>query len=290
VKKIIKSFYKVIPFKQQFFSIIRGVLTLPNSISKHLYFDGQISFKVGKKKVVMNQKGYDVENTLFWRGVEGCWEKVSVGIWVKLCEDATHILDIGANTGAYALIAKTVNPKAKVFAFEPMDMIYKRLEDNVALNNLDINCLPYALSNFNGTAKVYPESENHIYSVTVNQNRSDTHIPVFEKEIQTKTLTQFVSDHKITKIDLMKIDVETHEPEVLEGMGDFLRQWQPDMLIEILDLDVAHKVQKMTKSLGYLYFNIDEDGGIERAENLEISKYYNYLICSEKTARKLDLL
>jgi FkbM family methyltransferase len=290
LKKIIKAFYNFIPFKQQLFSIIRSVVTIPNSISKHLYFDGQVSFKVNGQKIVMNQKGYDVENTLFWRGVEGCWEKVSVGIWLKLCEDATHILDIGANTGAYALIAKTVNPKAKVFAFEPMDMIYDRLSANVALNNLDITSLPYALSNFNGTAKVYPESENHIYSVTVNQNRSDTHIPVFEKEIQTKTLEQFASDHKITKIDLVKIDVETHEPEVLEGFGPYLAQWKPTMLIEVLDNRVVTALNTMFEGLGYVYFNIDEDGGIRQSERIEMSDYYNYLVCMPTVAQKLKLI
>jgi FkbM family methyltransferase len=289
MKVLLKKIYKSIPFKQQIFSVVRSVVTLPNSISKHLYFDGQVSFKVGKKTVLMNQTSLDVENTLFWRGVEGCWEKVSVGLWLKLCEEATNILDIGANTGAYALIAKTVNPKAEVFAFEPMDMIYDRLEDNVRLNNLDIKCLPYALSNYTGEAKVFAESEYHLYSVTVNQNRSHESIPVFERTIQTKTLVDFIQENNLSNIDLMKIDVETHEPEVLEGLGAFLSKWKPDMLIEILDLDVAEKVQKMTKPLGYLYFNIDEDGGIERSENLAISNYYNYLICSEKTAKKLNL-
>jgi FkbM family methyltransferase len=290
MKVLLKQLYKVLPFKQQIFSVVRSIVTLPNSVSKHLYFDGQISFKVGKKTILMNQKGYDVENTLFWRGVGGCWEKVSVGIWIKLCEDATHILDIGANTGAYALIAKTVNPKAEVFAFEPMDMIHKRLEDNVRLNNLDIKCLPYALSNYTGDATVYAESENHIYSVTVNQNRSHETIPVFEKKIQTKTLIDFIKEHRIQKIDLMKIDVETHEPEVMEGLGAYLAKWTPTLLIEVLDERVVTELNAMFAGLNYVYFNIDEEGQIRQSHRIEISDYYNYLVCVPEVAKKLQLI
>jgi FkbM family methyltransferase len=289
MKKILKAVYKNMPFKQQMFSVVRKLFTLPDAISKHLYFDGTVDFKVNGKTVTMNQKGYDVENTLFWRGTAGCWEKVSVGLWLELCKDANNILDIGANTGAYALIAKTMNEKASVFAFEPMEKIYKRLKANVDLNDLDIKCMPYALSNFDGKAKVFPESEDHIYSVTVNQNRSDSSIPVFESEIEVKTLQKFIAENGIKGIDLMKIDVETHEPEVLEGMGHFLSQWKPTLLIEILDLEVARKVQEYTSNLGYLYFNIDEDGGIEQTQNLTISKYYNFLICSADIAKKLKL-
>jgi FkbM family methyltransferase len=289
LKKIIKSIYKNVPFKKQLFSVVRTFFTLPNSISKHLYFDGTIDFKVNNKTIVMNQKGYDVENTLFWRGTKGCWEKVSVGLWLELCKEANCILDIGANTGAYALIAKTMNEKASVYAFEPMEKIYNRLKANVVLNFLDIKCMPYALSNFDGKAKVFPESEDHIYSVTINQNRSDKSITVFEKEIEVKTLQRFITENNIHHIDLMKIDVETHEPEVLEGLGHFLRLWKPTLLIEILDLEVARKVQEYTSNLGYLYFNIDEDGGIEQTQNLTISKYYNFLICTATIAKKLKL-
>jgi FkbM family methyltransferase len=238
----------------------------------------------------MNQRGYDVENTLFWAGVKGCWEKVSVDIWIKLCSRANIIMDIGANTGAYALIAKTVNDKAKVFAFEPFDIIFKRLEANARLNNLDIQCVPLAVSNYNGTAKVYPDSLDHFYSITVNKNLSPDHVKVHEVEINTVTLTTFIRENNISGIDLMKIDVETHEPELLMGMGEYLGKWKPAMLIEILTDEVGEKVQKLVGDIGYLYFNIDEKGSIKRVDRIVKSNYYNYLFCSEENARYLNLI
>jgi FkbM family methyltransferase len=290
MKQLIKKIYKAIPFKQPFFSVVKHIVSLPNSIYKHLYFDGIISFAVNGKKVKMNQKGYDVENTLFWKGVKGCWEKVSVDLWIKLCSQSTIILDIGANTGAYALIAKIVNEKATVYAFEPFDIIYDRLVANTKLNNLNIQCVRFAISDYDGVAKVYPESLDHIYSVTVNKNLSPGHIKVHEVEIKTKKLKTFISENDLPGIDLMKIDVETHEPELLIGMEDYLSKWKPTMLIEILTDEVGEKVQGIVKGMGYMYFNIDEKGSIKLVERIGKSDYYNYLLCSPEKAKFLNLI
>jgi tRNA1(Val) A37 N6-methylase TrmN6 len=42
-----------------------------------------------------------------------------LALWIKLCRQSETILDVGANTGVYALVAGAVNKKAKIFAFEP---------------------------------------------------------------------------------------------------------------------------------------------------------------------------
>jgi len=47
------------------------------------------------------------------------------------------IMDIGANTGLYAIIAAIENPTAKVYAFEPHPIIFKYLKENIKTNSLD---------------------------------------------------------------------------------------------------------------------------------------------------------
>lgn len=95
--------------------------------------------------------------------------------------------------------------------------------------------------------------------------------------------------NKISKIDLIKIDVETHEAEVLEGFSEFLPVYKPSMLIEILTDEVGEKVESLVKDLNYLYFNIDELGSIRQVKSLSKSDFYNYLLCSPQTADKLNL-
>ncbi|HEY6504863.1 MAG TPA: FkbM family methyltransferase [Chitinophagaceae bacterium] len=290
MKSLLKKVYKVIPFKQQVFSLVRKMGKVPHSIHRHLYFDGVISYKVNGKKIKMNQKGYDVENTLFWAGVEGCWEKVSIGLWIRLCKDSNTILDIGANTGTYALVAKTVNEKANVIAFEPLDFIFTKLTANAALNKLDIRCMPYALSDFNGTAKVYAESLEHLYSVTVNKNLGSPDVQVHETEIAARKLSTIINEQSLSGVDLMKIDVEHHEAEVLKGMEEYLNKWRPVMLIEILTDEVGQNVQNLIRGMEYIFFNIDENGSIRKVDNIGKSDYCNYLLCSAEKAAYLKLV
>ena len=100
--------------------------------------------------------------------------------------------------------------------------------------------------------------------MTVNYNYLDPSVKVEEVEIETITLNKFIKDNNIPRIDLMKIDVETHEPETLEGFSDYLSIFRPAMLIEILNNEIGARVEKLVNGLGYLYFNIDENNGIQQ--------------------------
>ena len=113
---------------------------------------------------------------------------------------------------------------------------------------------------------------------------------VIEKEIDIIRLDTFCQLNNISKIDLFKIDVETHEPEVLEGYGELLAKHRPSVLIEILSDDIGEKVEKIVSNLDYLYFNIDEKGSILPVKSIRKSLYYNYLLCSRQTAEKLLLI
>ena len=112
---------------------------------------------------------------------------------------------------------------------------------------------------------------------------------VKEVEIETVTLNNFVKENNILRVDLMKIDVETHELEVLEGFSDYLNKFRPTMLIEILNNEIGAKVEKLIEGMGYLYFNIDENKGVHQTEHIIKSDYYNYLLCDPKTAKELGL-
>jgi Methyltransferase FkbM domain len=130
----------------------------------------------------------------------------------------------------------------------------------------------------------------HIYSVTVNKNLASEETKVTETKIETVTLNSFIKQNSIHKVDLIKIDVETHEPEVLEGFLDYLFQFKPTLLIEILNSEVGEKINNAVQGMGYLYFNIDERGGIRQEDKITKSDYYNYLICSPEIAVKLGLI
>ena len=194
-------------------------------------------------------------------------------IWIKLCEHSQTIIDIGANTGVYSLVAKTVNPKAKIFSFEPHPMFFKMLYQNAALNNFDIVLSEKAVSN-----------QDNLVTIDDYSGQSST---LTTKSVKLDT---FIKQNAITKIDLIKIDVETHEPQVLEGFSQYLFQYKPTMIIEILNKEIADKVFDFVKDLGYLYFNIDEKGTVRQTDRIEKSDYYNYLLCNPDIASKIGLI
>jgi len=77
-----------------------------------------------------------LENEFYWKGFKKSNEPETTWLWSNLCKNATTIIDIGANTGTYALIASAINPNGKIIAFEPSAKTFARLKDNVELNNL----------------------------------------------------------------------------------------------------------------------------------------------------------
>jgi FkbM family methyltransferase len=292
IKKILKDTYKIIPFKKQIFSFVKLFYKPSENIYRHLYFNGVFKVKTeGNKSFKIIHYGYQIENEIFWEGLDNGFEKVSIDLWKKLSAHSNYILDIGANTGIFSLIAKSINNEAKIHAFEPIHFTCEILKKNIQLNHYQAECHEIALSNFCGTAEVFlPEDANMVYSVTVNKNLNAIEQKTKKAIIDTTTLDDFIEKNNIPKIDLIKIDVETHEPEVLEGYQKYIKLHQPTILIEILNDEVGQKVQKLIHGIDYVFFNIDENKGIRQVENITKSDYYNYLICDRNIAKQLDLI
>jgi FkbM family methyltransferase len=291
MKKFLKKTYDIMPFKPFFYKGLKRFYTLDQNTYKHLHFKGVYTVNVTpEKKFKINHFGFQVENDIFWSGLFGNWEKDSLLIWSKLCEKSDVIFDIGANTGIYTLIAKSVNNESSVFAFDPIKRVYDKLSKNIQLNNFDVKSYQIALSDKTGEAIVYDIDAEHTYSVTVNKNLHSDSTSVNEVKINTLRLDEFIEQNKIDKIDIMKIDVETHEPEVLEGMGKYLNLFKPILLIEILNDNIANQIQKLIADIDYVYFNLNEKGDIKHVNKLSKSEYHNFLICDKKTALQLTLL
>lgn len=290
LKKIIKLIYDILPFKKELFLLCKLVCKPPKYVYEHLHFKGVFNISIEGKKVKMNHFGYQLENEIFWSGIKGDREKVSMSLWIDLCKKSNSIMDIGSNTGIYALIAKTINPGAKVYAFEPVKRVYDKLKSNVELNKYDIVCEQTAVSSYCGKGVIYDQDTEHIYTVCVNKNIMPSTVNVIKTEINTISLEAYIKNKNIPKVDLIKIDVETHEAEVLKGMGDYLGQMHPVMLMEVLNDEVGEKIEEILNGKQYLYFNIDEKTAPSMVEHITKSKDYNYLICSREVAQRLRLI
>ncbi len=294
IKRKIRPLYEFVPFKQQIFSIVRHVWRPGDKVTEYASFVGDFAVDVeGYGSFTMHNYGHGflIENYLFWHGLNKGHETLSVSLWTRLCRESNVILDIGANTGIYSLIAKTVNPHAQVFAFEPIHRVYEKLVANVAMNDFDIKCFEVGVSNKDGTAMIHDLPSEHVYSVTIGGSIHGPEVETFPTSIKTTRLDTMIEREKLKQLDLVKIDVETHEPEVMEGFGKYLEMFRPTILIEILNDEIGAKVEEIVKGKDYLYFNIDDKNNrLRSSENIAKSDHFNYLLCDKKTAGMLELI
>jgi FkbM family methyltransferase len=223
-----------------------------------------------------------IENEVFWYGLGNSWEPETIRIWKKLCLGAETILDIGANTGVYSLIAKTLNPDAKVYAFEPSDLIFYKLERNNQLNKYDIQLINKGVSNITGELVFYDVEDTHQTSASLEadklKNMEGFTGKIREYKIPTIRIDDFMAENELTKIDLVKIDVELHEPQVLEGFGKYLMSCKPIIIVEILTHEVAERIHLLVNKSDFDFYELQENGEIIKVEQMKPVSCFNYLI------------
>jgi FkbM family methyltransferase len=211
----------------------------------------------------VSHTGEWLENSLFWKGISG-YEPISFELWQKACQFSHTILDIGANTGLYSLIAKTINPTAQVYAFEPLPAFNQALKTNVCLNGYDIEVIDQAISDFIGTAEFYApqRGQGNPYSSTLSMAHYKNHqtsTPIIH-QVQVTTLDTFIQAYSLHSVDLVKIDAEGQDANVLKGFLQGLQQFQPDFIVEVQSDEIGQEIQNLLTPEQYVYFNIDERG------------------------------
>lgn len=167
----------------------------------------------------------------------GAWEQHISDLLLKYYVPDTNFLDIGSNYGCHSLaIAKKIkkeSEKGKVYSFEIQPRIYELFLDNIKSNNLSDVIYPnlIGLSNKNEVIQInVPENYKQF------QNYGGLGIKEMSEQTSGKTIDTTLAkldDLNIDNISLIKLDVEGHELEVLEGSLNTLEYNKPVIVIEI---------------------------------------------------------
>jgi FkbM family methyltransferase len=161
----------------------------------------------------------------------------------RLLKPGMVAFDVGANLGEMALhMARLVGSGGQVWAFEPVPAIHQRLLGHIQRNNVGniIHAVDLALSDQTGAAALAAPDEHadnqglgSIANLTAKAGPVRTTIP-------TITLDDFVAQHGISRIDLMKIDIQGAEPKLIAGGTQTLSRFAPDLLMEFSPDDLRH--------------------------------------------------
>lgn len=150
------------------------------------------------------------------------------------CRDGDRIVDVGANTGVYALSVAAERPEATVVAIEPNPETVERLRANVEASGFEkrIAILPVGLGAEATTLPFYRSSYHELSSFNrYNAERWGARV-VDVEEVAVTTLDELVSDVEIPPPDHLKIDVEGFGHEVLRGARETLATHRPFVYVE----------------------------------------------------------
>ena len=177
------------------------------------------------------ERGYE------WDG----WMRMDLPHLVRPRQD---ILDIGGNIGFNALM---YSDYASVHTFEPFyhEIIQKNIDQNTTKHPITLHT--YGLSNTDHESDFYiPQREGDLCNYGGSGLVFSSNSVKTKEKISLKTLDSVYTGTPC----LLKIDVEGHEFEVLQGAEQTIRNHLPHVYIEIFDF-ANGPVPEFMKSLGY---------------------------------------
>lgn len=126
------------------------------------------------------------------------------------------VLDCGANVGELSLrAAQTVGAQGKVYAIEPSPQTAALLRRNVALNHAtNVEVLEVALSDRDTDQTFFLGTDIHSLSSSLWQPAD---FRGEQLEVRGRTLHTLLQEHGITRLDVMKLDIEGAEFTALRG-------------------------------------------------------------------------
>jgi FkbM family methyltransferase len=162
-------------------------------------------------------------------------------------------IDVGANFGLYSLIAAQSGRLAEVLAFEPDPRNHQQLAANILLNRLTGKIRVYGagLSNRDTATSFLQENGRSTGQSRIEQ----TAPPATRLSRYTRTTIDTLRfDNHFSYRDrklLVKIDVEGHEAEVIDGMRNLLAGNHCHLQVEAFDRNLS-TVEDILGSLGYV--------------------------------------
>ena len=230
------------------------------------------------KKIFFSQS-YLLEKRLT-RAIKNNYEK-ELTLIDRFSDKSKNALDVGVYRGVYSL--KLSQNFKHIYAFEPNPLLFPYLKKNLKKIIKNINLYNLALSNKSGTTElklplrsysVFKDNIEELYQLgaaSIHPNNE------FENYKKVMVNTEKLDNISINDVGFIKIDVEGHELEVINGAKETISSNKPVMLIEIENRHSKRSVDETISNinnLGYDCFFV-QNGNLISIENLNDKKFVN---------------
>lgn len=256
---------------QNYFKRIKEIWNHPSNRDKQLKALGragnwQLKHKISEKPIDVNAFGYKIllypdslqtRAIVYYTPLKDYDVTQFIQRYLKVGDS---FLDIGANIGLYTLLACSVVSKSgSVDSFEPCPKTFRRLEENVARNELNQVKLHQTVLGENSSVIKFTvdlDTINHVLS-SAPPKTEDNYI-----EVSCQPLDEIINDKDYA---MAKLDVEGYELPVLRGGSKMLSHQNPPVLMleineefkryGITALEIVNQLQKW----GYYSASYDAD-------------------------------
>lgn len=158
----------------------------------------------------------------------GAYERGELELMRRFLGAGSVVLDVGANVGNHSLFFAQY--AARVFAFEPFPRLAQRLREQIGLNKIEhVKVMEFGLG----------ENDAHLPYVPPGAYNQGMGSFALASEAASETIhlavrqgDAVIEQENVSRIDLIKVDVEGFEMEVLGGLRSSIEKYRPVLFVE----------------------------------------------------------
>jgi FkbM family methyltransferase len=218
--------------------------------------------------------------------VSGLYEPSTSLMLRRLLHEGDTFIDVGANIGLFSMLAsRWIGSSGLVLSLEPSRRECDRLREHIAHNRLDnVRVFQVAAGRHGSEALLHVADERHsglntLKSAFMYPDVTESHA----ERVRVVTLDDLVEQQRVSKTDVIKIDVEGSECEVLMGARRLLERDRPVVILEIAGEAASREhegrvaVEMLLRSLGYAFAALDGDQATIRRVDELVGQMENFV-------------
>ncbi len=252
---------------------------LPPEFWRHVPVTGPVPVRLADGVEILYQSGLmDHLGRILFFGGPTHWEPEVARVLPALARHAGGVVDVGAHTGLFTLIALAANPAAQAVAVEPVLVNARLLQANLAANGMVGRCV-LAVAAATAEPGVVPFDFGPVEVPMTSAIRGGEGGPGGGR-VPAVSL-DFVAGW-LPSVDLVKIDVEGFEHLVLAGGEKTLEDARPTIVIECLPGSQVESFSATWDRLGYRRFHLLPDRAVpvRTIEPRTDAPTHNYLLAA----------
>ena len=200
--------------------------------------------------------------------VSGVYEPCTTSVLRVLLGEGKTCIDVGANVGIMSLLAsRWVGPTGRVISFEPSGREFDRLREHIERNALaNVQAVHSAVGERDGTATLQVAGPVVAGHNTLEEQFVYPEVKAaYSETVSVVRLDDYLSANGVTRVDVIKIDVEGGEHKVIEGALQTIARDRPALLIEVngAATESDHQgrlgMEAALRQLGYVFVAIDAE-------------------------------